>query len=279
MRTSSSFFVATVVSSLALSACALDEEAPEDLSEAKQDVSWTSSTPLYGCSEGPVYGHNSCDFALNVPDDGAHVCVLNGIQGPISGNGTDGGGTAMIESLGGQYRLHIDTGYGSNRTVSASALCFAATKSVNNFWHSGNATTTLANARDSAHMMCFLSGLRVAYNGFGTQNDNVFVEKNELGQWQVGGTQTPGTDLAAYAQCVIPPGGAEWFYTYTWTGNTWLPLAPNDPPGGVVCGLNKVQGLFLASGDKVSVSYSALLTEWLMGIAGNTHTGDSYCMN
>ncbi|MEP7247876.1 MAG: hypothetical protein ABI885_29895 [Gammaproteobacteria bacterium] len=262
-----------------LPACIDDDTAPE-VSDTEQAVSSVTQTSLFVCNNGAGPGHKACDFDLGVPRDGHHVCMVDGIQGPISASGFAGGGGAVIGDVLPSFHLQIDTGSGTNRTISASALCFAADPVKKDFWAAGSPTKTIANAADSANMMCFLSGLRVVYNGFNTQNDSVIVKKNELGQWQIGGSQVNGTQLSAYAQCVKPVGGAVWWYTYGWGGTAFFSLAPNPAPGGVVCGLNRFAGAFKFPNDKVGVSYSALFKEWRMGFDGSSiHGGDSYCMN
>ena len=286
MRTATSLKNITLLSTFAASACMDDgTELDPELGDTEQDVSWFSSTQLYSCSTtGNSY--NTCSFDLNVAADGHHACILNGIEGAITANGIVGGGSAVITSYGNRFQLAINTGYGNGgtytRTISASAACFAAdpVPARTSGWTAGNPPTTLANAADSANMMCFMRGIDIHFNGFNDPTSNVWVKKNELGSWQVGGNQTNGTNLGVYTQCVRPVGGAAWFYTYGWNGpTTFLPLAPNDPPGGVVCGLNKIQGRFLYSSDKVSVSYASFGTKWVMGFGGAAHEGDSYCFN
>ncbi len=273
-----------------------DTGDPSELGETAQAVTWTKSTSYLSCTAGPG-GTNSCDFDLGTPADGHHVCLIDGVQGPIQGSGTYHGSaiygiTATISAPGGRFWLHLNTGPWDpkkpdpNRTVGASTICFAADVTAHGSWQMNKAPvspapTILTSEADSANTMCFLSGLYVGFNGFtGPATANVFVNKDSFGRWQVGGYQAGGSEVTAYAQCVKAPGPARWFYHHDSTGLQILPLAPNTEPNpNSVCGLNRIQGEFKTSADQLGISYSSLFTRWQMNMNGGNHVGDSYCFN
>lgn len=259
-------------------------EADPESSSVEQDVSSTSLTQLFSCSTTGSDQQSFCNFNL-APDDGQHVCVLAGIQGNWFGSNLGGGvaGIQTVTNVDGTRRfvLHMESGWGLNRTIKASAICttpYAREPLTGGTWKAGQSATFLGN---KPGLQCFLSFLS-NFTGFSHSTDSVSVFQNpDTGSWFIGGSQVPGTTLSASATCFVPTGGALWGYSYTWNnGTNTLPLAPNDPQGnGVACGLNTVAGAFTTSGDKIALSYASALNQWNVTLSGAHHHVEARCYN
>lgn len=272
-----------------LTAC-IGDGADEDLGSAEQDVTSTGLTGMYSCSTTGSDQQQTCDYNLNVPMDSQHVCVLAGVQGMIHGNSIGGGVAAVVSGPYYQkngvwvhdYHLKLDPGWGTNRLIKASAICttpYGPAQTTGGSWKTGQAATFIGN---KPGLQCFLSGI-YNYDGFGNNTDNVSVY--EVGNdWYIGGHQGSGTTLSASATCFVPTGGSLWGWSYAWNnGTSALNLTQNDPNGnGVACGLNKVEGAFTNTTDRIQIWYDAALTQWkvtLASLSGGHKAVDSRCYN
>lgn len=295
MHFKSTHFVFTAFVVSGLTAC-IGDGTDEDLGSAEQDVTSTGLTGMYSCSTTGSQQQASCDINLNVRMDSQHVCVLAGVQGQLHGN-TIGGGVASVGSgsyykdANGNwvhdYHLHLDPGWGLNRTIRASAICTtpygpALTQQgyyTGGSWKSGQPATFIGNVPG---LQCFLSGIS-NYDGFGNNTDNVSVY--QVGNdWYIGGHQASGTTLTASATCFVPTGGSLWGWSYGWNnGTNTLNLTQNDPnANGIACGLDKIEGAFTTTTDRIQMWYDASLTQWkvtLASLSGGHKAVDARCYN